>query len=254
MSSSISSDAGETELSVGRLDVAHIAAGYGKLQILHDVSISVRSGQSVCVLGANGSGKSTLLKTVIGWVRSWRGSIALDNERLDNLPTHRRIRKGIQYVAQGHPVFSNLSVEENLLLSDERVSKAERAERLDRLMNEIPILEPLLGRRAGLLSGGERQLVGVGRCLLSDPRIVVLDEPSAGLSPKYRTILIGLLMTLKAKGVSLLLVEQNADLAIRVADHAYFLEGGRIALDRATAGLLEDHVFREQYVRGFGEA
>jgi len=230
-----------------RLAVNDVRAGYGANLILQGVSLSVRTGETVCLLGANGTGKSTLLKTVLGYVDCRTGTIEMDGERIDHWPVHRRVAAGIRYVPQGHVVFEDMSVRENLLLGA-HLNRGQAGEGIARAVELFPQLGAFLNRRAGVLSGGERQMVSVSRAMMVSPEILVLDEPSAGLSPKYVHLLFEGLGRARDAGITMLLTEQNAAKALEFSDRAYVLDRGTMVIEEAARDLRERESFRASYL------
>ena len=223
------------------LDVRGLTAGYGRLGVLTDLSIRVARGEAVALLGPNGAGKSTLMKALSGLLRPIGGSILLDGTPLQDLPAHRVAGRGVTLVPEGRQVFPHLSVRDNLRLGATRRSRLDPAA-LEDVLSRFPRLRPLLDRPAGLLSGGEQQMLAVARGLLSEPTILLLDEPSLGLAPTIATELFGQLAVLADEGMTLVVVDQMADHALAMADRGYVVEGGRIvqsgsAVDLRTAAL-----------------
>ncbi len=230
-----------------RLAVRDVHAGYGANLILQGVSIDVRAGETVCLLGANGTGKSTLLKALLGYVDCREGTIEMDAQRIDRWPVHRRVAAGIRYVPQGHVVFEQMSVRENLLLGA-HLDREQTREGIERAVAMFPQLGAFLNRRAGVLSGGERQMVSVSRALMLSPEILVLDEPSAGLSPKYVHLLFEGLERARDRGITMLLTEQNAAKALEFSDRAYVLDRGRMVIEGPAHELRERDDFRAAYL------
>lgn len=213
------------------LEVKNIEAGYGRSKVLYGVSFHVPDNGLTAVLGGNGSGKSTTLKALAGLVVPTAGEIWLDGRRVDGVPAHQMAGNGLTFVPQGKEVFAGMSVEENIMMG----AYHRRRERVQirRDLDEVYALFPrLLARRnalAGLLSGGERQMLSIGRALLSKPRLLLLDEPSAALAPKAVGQIADIIRNLRAKGLSILLVEQNVSMALELADEIHILREGRVA-------------------------
>lgn len=220
------------------LEVCDLRAGYGKAVIVDGVSLSVPAGSIVALLGGNGTGKSTTLRAICGLLAPLSGEIVLSGTPLQGLSAPEVVGHGLCLVPQGKEVFAEMTVRENLMMGGYllRGSRGAVARGLDEVMARFPRLAELASRRAGLLSGGERQLLAVGRALMSKPRALLLDEPSAALSPKVVATVAETILELKADGLAILLVEQNVNLALRVAERLYVLREGRIALDRAVVG------------------
>ncbi len=218
------------------LTVEGLNSFYGPSHVLFDVSIEVEAGEIVALLGRNGAGKTTTMASIVGFVRQRSGSIVLDERRIDSLPSFRRVRAGIGYVPQSGRVFRGLSIRENL----EIVRGRRRAGgwTVDRVFDVFPDLGPISGRDAGLLSGGQRQMLAVGRALMADPSVILLDEPSEGLAPVVVQNLGALARRLKAEGIGVLLAEQNHRFALSVADRGYLIEKGRIQHEAPAAELL----------------
>jgi branched-chain amino acid transport system ATP-binding protein len=230
------------------LKVDQLCAGYGKLMILHDVSLVVEPGQFVAILGPNGSGKSTLLKSIFGLADRFTGEIRIEGVSLCGLPTETISRHGIAYVPQRENVFPSLTVQENLLLAVRKANQKEADLALQRAYETFPILQGRLGQRAAALSGGERQMLAIAIGWLAQPRIMLLDEPSAGLSPLLVTEVFRTLKALAAGGLTLVVVEQNARSILRWCDYAYLFREGHIVLDGATATLLADEETVKSYL------
>ncbi len=232
---------------MGLLTIDRLRAGYGKLIVLHEVSLAVERGQFVAILGPNGSGKSTLLRSIFGLADVFGGSITLEGVSLLGLPTEAISQYGIAYVPQRENVFTSLSVRENLLLAIHRLGKADVAENLNRAFEMFPILRERQRQRAGQLSGGERQMLAIAMGWLARPRLMLLDEPSAGLAPILVKEIFRLLRELCAGGIALVVVEQNARSVLRWCDYAYVLREGQIAFQGSAADILAD----EETVKGY---
>ncbi len=230
------------------LSIAGLHAGYGGLDVLHDVSIAVGAGEFVCVIGANTAGKSTLLRTISGLV-SARGSIRFDGTELVGRPSHAIPALGIAHVPEGRHVFPEMTVEENVMLGAYAVrSASDLATRRDRVLTMFPRLRERLGQLAGTLSGGEQQMVAIGRALMLQPRLLLLDEPSHGLAPKIVDELHDTFLAVSRTGTSILLVEQNTTLALSVAGRGYVLESGRVVLEGTSAELSGNDAVRSAYL------
>ncbi|HEV2553541.1 MAG TPA: ABC transporter ATP-binding protein [Bosea sp. (in: a-proteobacteria)] len=230
------------------LSIAGLNAGYGGLDVLHDVSIAVGAGEFVCVIGANTAGKSTLLRTISGLV-SARGSIRFDGTELVGRPSHAIPTLGIAHVPEGRHVFPEMTVEENVMLGAYAVRTAsDLAVRRDRVLTMFPRLRERLGQLAGTLSGGEQQMVAIGRALMLQPRLLLLDEPSHGLAPKIVDELHDTFLAVSRTGTSILLVEQNTTLALSVAARGYVLESGRVVLSGTSAELSGNDAVRSAYL------
>ena len=225
------------------LEIGRLAAGYGAEPVLKEIDLRVDDGEMVAVLGANGAGKSTLMRAIAGLHRPVGGEIALDGGDLAREPAHRVVRRGAVLVPEGRQVFAELSVLDNLALGAFSRKTWDRAE-VDAMLERFPRLRERLNQRAGLLSGGEQQMLAIARGLMAKPRLLLLDEPSLGLAPQVVNDLFDALDRLRAESVTILLVDQMAGLALALADRAYVIEGGRIvasgpAAEIATEGTLE---------------
>ncbi len=231
------------------LSVRGVSAGYEQMEILHDVSIEVRAGEIVTLIGPNGAGKSTLMKTVFGLLRPRRGSIQLDGEDITGLAPSLLVRRGLSYVPQVDNIFPSLTVEENLEMGAVVRTDDIRA-RLDQVLALFPGLRPKRRLKAGGLSGGERQMVAMCRALMLDPRLLLLDEPSAGLSPVLVDTVFEKIESINRGGVAILLVEQSAREALRRSHRGYVLAGGQVRLEGAGPALLEDPEVGRLYLGG----
>ncbi len=231
------------------LEVRALVAGYGDVEVLHGPSLSVAQGEIVALLGSNGAGKTTLIRTVCGLVRASAGEILLGDERIEALPAHDIVDRGIACVPEGRQVFPLMTVEENLLLgSFLGRTRPHRARNLARVLAVFPKLAERRRQAAGTLSGGEQQMLAIGRALMSDPRLLVVDEMSLGLAPLLTQELFRVMGEIRAQGTTVLLVEQNAQQSLRLADRAYVLESGRVTLAGTGRALLEDDQVRKAYL------
>jgi branched-chain amino acid transport system ATP-binding protein len=233
------------------LSCKNLEVFYGKyLQVLRGVTVTVSPGQTVAVLGPNGAGKTTLIRTVMGLIddQPERGEVQLLGRRIDDWDTGRRVQSGIACVPEGREVFRDLSVRENLVMGAWVESGRSVSAGLERVYERFPRLRERAKQDAGTLSGGEQQMLAIGRALMSRPKILLLDEPSLGLAPLVVQEIFGILRELAAEGIALLLVEQNARLALSFADHAYILEGGRVVLSGVSSELLENPDVQEFYL------
>jgi urea transport system ATP-binding protein len=205
------------------LELRNVTTGYTRASVLHDVSLAVPEGQAVALTGHNGAGKSTLLRAAVGLLPVKKGQVLLDGEDVTRLPPNRRVRRGIGYVPQGQLCFGQMTTLENLQLVDGSTSAIEE------VLEIFPALRDLLGRRAGLLSGGQRQQLSIARTLLTKPRMLILDEPTEGIQPNVVAEIERVIVELTRRGdLSVLLVEQHVGFALRVTDRYYVLESGRI--------------------------
>jgi branched-chain amino acid transport system ATP-binding protein len=233
------------------LQVRDIQAGYGKLQILHGVTLEVRAGEIVCIIGPNGAGKSTALKCITGILRPLSGQILFAGKELLSLRPDQVLSHGLAYVPQGRIVFPQMTVMENLELGAyiEKIPARARTA-LERVCSLFPILTERRDQKAGTLSGGEQQMLAIGRALMTEPRMILLDEPSLGLSPKFVTLIYEKLAAMKQQGYTLLVVEQNAVKALSVADRGYVLELGRNRFAGTGRALLDDPEVKRLYLGG----
>ncbi len=229
------------------LMVTNLTAGYGKLQILHALNLTVNTGQFVAILGPNGSGKSTLLKSIFGLTDVFGGTVALGGKTLTGLPTERISAQGIAYVPQRANIFTTMTVRENLLLALRSHRRQTAQPLLERAYELFPLLAERPNQRAGQLSGGQRQMVAIALGWLTQPNVMLLDEPSAGLAPIVVTEVFRTLQRLSAAGITLVVVEQNARSLLRWCDYAYILREGQIAFDGSAAAILAD----EETVKGY---
>jgi urea transport system ATP-binding protein len=205
------------------LELRNVTAGYSRAPVLHDVSITVPTGRAVAITGHNGAGKTTLLRAAVGLLSPQRGQVLLDGEDVTKLPPNRRVRRGIGYVPQGQLCFGQMTTLENLQLVDPSQSA------IDAVLDIFPALPELLGRPAGLLSGGQRQQLSIARTLLTKPRMLILDEPTEGIQPNVVTEIERVIAELAQRGdLSVLLVEQHVGFALRTTDRYYVLESGRV--------------------------
>ncbi len=230
------------------LEVRNLSAGYGSIEVLRDTSLTVGAGELVGLVGHNGAGKSTTLKAIAGVVPVRSGSISWLDEPLSGSPASR-IRHGIAYVPEDRRIFTQLTVAENLQLGATVRTPADRETAIERELERFPVLRKYYRRRSGDLSGGEQQMLAIGRALVSDPRLLVLDEPTLGLAPIIVDDLFRTIVALRDEGTTILLVEQNVAKTLRVADRAYVMEpGGRITFGGAARELAENPTFRADYL------
>lgn len=235
------------------IEVENVRAGYGDgPDILNGISLKADPARIVTILGPNGCGKSTLLKCIAGFVRPRAGDVRMSGEKVTNLPTYEKVRNHrVGFVPQTDNVFATMSVSENILLGGRLMEKRDRAHRFDALMQQYPSLAAKKNRRASALSGGERQLLSLARALIADPAILLLDEPSAGLSPRMMHEVFEAIRTIRTRdGICILMVEQNAFEALHVSDTAYVLSLGAVAMQGEAAALLQDPAMRSLYLGG----
>jgi len=231
------------------LEVENVHTYYGQIHALKGVSLSVDKGEIVTLIGANGAGKSTLLKTTSGLLRPQQGSIRLDGEDLSHYPPHEIVGKGLVQVPEGRRVFGRLTVTENLemgafAISDQKLIK----ENLERVFNLFPRLKERHKQVAGTLSGGEQQMLATGRALMANPRVLLMDEPSMGLAPVLVDSIFETIRQLNADGTTILLVEQNARMALQVARRGYVLQSGAVVLSDLAENLRQNEMVREAYL------
>jgi branched-chain amino acid transport system ATP-binding protein len=228
-----------------------LTAGYGKLPILHNVTLEVHVGEMVSVIGPNGAGKSTAFKTIVGFVHASSGHVVFDGEEITGLRPDQVLPRGLAYVPQGRIVFPQMTVLENLEMGAyiERDGVRVR-EGFERVYALFPLLAERRGQKAGTLSGGEQQMVAIGRALMTRPKLILLDEPSLGLSPKFVSLIFDTLGEMKRAGFTLMVVEQNAARALAVADRGYVLELGRNRFEGTGAALLADPDVKRLYLGG----
>ena len=233
------------------LDTRALHVAYGSVTAIHELSLSVQQGELVCLIGANGAGKSTTLKALAGIQTVASGSIHYDGSAITRMPAHQRVRKGIALVPEGRGIFARLSVFENLQLGAYARADAPGVNQdLDYVLSLFPRLAERRRQIAGTLSGGEQQMLAIGRALMSRPRLLLLDEPSMGLAPIMVQKIFEIIRRIAANGVTLLLVEQNAKLALEVSDRGYVMESGRIVLADSAAALLANPQVQNAYLGG----
>jgi branched-chain amino acid transport system ATP-binding protein len=220
------------------LSVRNLRAGYGKIEVLHDISIAVDQGQIVTLIGANGAGKTTLLKTISGLVRPSRGAIEFEGQNIARMAAHKITGRGVSLVPEGRAILKRMTVMDNLRMGAYVRNDKDIDRDIDAVFERFAVLSERRGQIAATLSGGEQQMLAIGRALVARPRLLLLDEPSLGLAPKFITLIFQALRELKTEGKTILLVEQNARKALQVADYGYVMERGRIALSGAGQELL----------------
>ena len=231
------------------LELQDIHAYYGNIRALKGVSLSVGRGEIVTLIGSNGAGKTTTLRTVLGTVRPLRGTVSFGGRRIDRVPTHRIARLGIAQSPEGRRIFAPMTVLENLELGAfSRTDREEIPADLERVLGLFPRLRDRLQQKGGTLSGGEQQMLAMGRALMARPDMLLLDEPSMGLSPILVETIFGIIRDINRLGTTILLVEQNARMALRVAHRGYVIQTGRIVLQDAASALLHSDVVRKAYL------
>ena len=231
------------------LKLIGIETFYGKIKALHGVSLEVLEGQLVCILGANGAGKTTILKTICGIAEAEYGTIHFNNQQINNLDPDKIIDKGISLVPENRRIFSELSVYENLSMGGFLIRDRKKFEkRIEEVVSYFPVLQDRSNQKAGTLSGGEQQMLAIGRALMLKPRLLLLDEPSLGLSPKLVDEVFTIIKNLHKSGVTILLVEQNVNHALKIADYGYVLTSGKIFLSGTYDELYKEEKVRDMYL------
>lgn len=231
------------------LDITDVRTGYVGVPVIQGVFLGVGDGQITALLGANGAGKSTLIKAVSGLIRIESGTVSFNGEDITNAKPHRIAERGLIQVPQGRRLFTKLSVVDNLLIGNTPIrAKSKRRMLLDRVFELFPILAERRQQYCGTLSGGQQQMVAIGRALMSDPMLLILDEPSIGLAPAVTDEVMRNLVKLNGEGLSIFLIEQNVGQALGIADHAYILENGTISLEGPAEVLRNDERVRKAYL------
>lgn len=230
------------------LTLEGVCAGYGGLQILHDVDVEVRRGEVVALIGANGAGKTTTLRAVSGIIKPTAGTITFDGRPLNQLPAHEVVRAGVVQVAENRELFGGLTVQENLFMGGYTRDVREREETLAEVHDIFPILSERSAQRASTMSGGQQQMLAIARALMARPQLLMLDEPSLGLAPKLVTSVLDTVQRIRERGITVLIVEQNAARTLQLADRAYVLESGAVTLQGAGPELLSDPRVRTAYL------
>ncbi len=233
------------------LEIQGLACAYGKIEALREVSLSARAGEVTCLLGPNGAGKTTLMMTLAGILQPTRGSITFEGESLLGLSPGQIVDRGLALVPENRLVFPALSVRENLMAGAyRRKDRAAIANDIEHQLDRFPRLRERIDQLAGTLSGGEQQMLALARALMSRPRLLLMDEPSVGLAPKVVAEIFGIVRKLHAEGTSIFLVEQNVHMALKVAQHFFLLQQGRVTFSGTPADLAEDDVIQRAYLAG----
>jgi len=231
------------------LEVENVDAGYGFLQVLWEVSLHVEEGEFVCLLGANGAGKTTTLRTIAGFIAPQGGDVRFKGQSIAGKPAHTISSTGISFVSEELNLFANMTVRENLLLGAYNVrDKQKQLEALNFVYSLFPRLKEREKQLAGTMSGGERKMLAIARGMMSQPELLLVDEPSLGLAPQLVTNVFDALVTLQQRGVTILLVEQNVASALRIADRGYVLEQGKIAIEGKSSDLTNNEHVRSAYM------
>lgn len=230
------------------LEVKDLNVYYGLIHAIRGVSFQVERGEVVALIGANGAGKTTILHTITGLLKAKSGTVTFEGQNITKMSGHKIVRLGMSHVPEGRRVFADLSVYENLKLGAYTRDKAEAAETIKMVYERFPRLQERAGQAAGTLSGGEQQMLAMGRALMAKPQILLLDEPSMGLSPLFVSEIFKIIEDVSAAGTTVLLVEQNAKKALSIADRAYVLETGKIAGEGKASDLLNDDSIKKAYL------
>ena len=233
------------------LKITDLNVFYGPIHALKGISMDVNDGEIVTLIGSNGAGKSTTLNSITGLVRVQSGKVELEGKDITNMPSHKIVELGISLSPEGREVFPGLSVEENLRLGAyTRQDKGEISANFDRVYDLFPRLKERIKQTAGTLSGGEQQMLAIGRALMSSPKYLLLDEPSMGLAPNLVLMIFDLIVSINKQGTTILLIEQNANMALSIANRAYVLETGNISLSGKASDLANDDRVRRAYLGG----
>jgi len=231
------------------LALQNVSTHYGPVQVLRNVSLEIRLGEIVCLLGGNASGKTTTLKTILGYVVPSSGDVIFDGTRVNGLPTQRLVERGVSMVPENRRLFKRMTVRENLEIGAYlRRDRDALEDDLDRVFSLFPRVKERLGQRAGTLSGGEQQMVAVGRALMARPKLLLMDEPSMGLAPILVEQNFEIIKQVNEQGTTIFVVEQNANVALSIADRGYVLQTGQIVLADTAQALLENPLMREAYL------
>jgi branched-chain amino acid transport system ATP-binding protein len=231
------------------LELKNVDTFYGKVQVLWDVSLRIDEAEIVALVGANGAGKSTLLKTISGVVHPTSGSVEFQGERIDGLPAHSVVELGLSHIPEGRKLFTEMTVHENLEMGAYPSSAWKlKKETSEQIYQTFPILKERAGQLARTLSGGEQQMLAMGRGLMSRPKLCMFDEPSYGLAPRLMIEVFQVIKSLREQGITILLVEQNVPRTLEIADRAYVLENGRIVMEGECCNLIKDDYIRKAYL------
>jgi branched-chain amino acid transport system ATP-binding protein len=231
------------------LELRDVSTHYGLVAVLRNVNVEIFPGEMVCLLGGNASGKTTTLKTILGYVKPTEGDVVLDGEVVTGLPTSEVVSKGISMVPENRRLFANMTVSENLDLGAyQRKDKAKIEEDREKVLETFPRIRERLKQKAGTLSGGEQQMVAMGRALMADPKVLLMDEPSMGLAPILVEQVFEIIKQIRALGRTVFVVEQNANMALSIADRGYVIQTGQVVLADTAKNLLDNPLMREAYL------
>jgi branched-chain amino acid transport system ATP-binding protein len=230
------------------ISIKNLSAGYGFVEVLRDISLDISAGEIVAVLGSNGVGKTTLNNTLSGLITPKSGEIYFENELISGRPPEEIVDFGLIHVPEGRKLFPNLTVRDNLELGSYRRGKSERSQSLEMVLETFPKLRERISQLAGTLSGGEQQMVAIGRGLMSNPRLLILDEPSLGLSPLLVEQMFDLIKRINSKGLTILLVEQNVMQSLTIADRAYVIDEGKVSLSGTAEDLRNNAELKKSYL------
>jgi branched-chain amino acid transport system ATP-binding protein len=241
----VSADPGRTPI----LELRNVSTHYGLVAVLRNVDVQIYEGEMVCLLGGNASGKTTTLKTILGYVSPSEGEVLLDGDVVSGMPTIEVVRRGVSMVPENRRLFAGMSVSENLDLGAyQRSDRAGIAEDREQLLNVFPRVRERLKQKAGTLSGGEQQMVAMCRALMSKPKVLLMDEPSMGLAPVLVDQVFEIIKQIRALGTTIFVVEQNANMALSIADRGYVIQTGEVVLADTAANLLANPLMREAYL------
>ncbi|MGZ8636601.1 MAG: ABC transporter ATP-binding protein [Actinomycetota bacterium] len=231
------------------LELRNVSTHYGLVSVLRNVNVEIFAGEMVCLLGGNASGKTTTLKTVLGYVRPSEGEVVLEGDVVSGLPTAEVVRRGVSMVPENRRLFANMTVSENLDLGAyQRRDREKIAEDRERILSTFPRVRERLRQKAGTLSGGEQQMVAMGRALMADPKVLLMDEPSMGLAPILVEQVFEIIQQIRGLGRTVFVVEQNANMALSIADRGYVIQTGQVVLADTAANLLSNPLMREAYL------
>ncbi len=246
-------DPERTERGAPLLQLDDVDTSYGPVEVLRNVTLEINEGEIVCLLGPNAAGKSTTLKTILGMVRANKGTITLEGERIDGLVTTEVVSRGVTMVPEGRRLFGKMSVRENLAIgANLRRDKEGIQNDTERVLSLFPRLKERLAQKAGTLSGGEQQMLAMGRALMASPKVLLMDEPSMGLAPILVDQVFDIIKEISEGGTTIFLVEQNAGMALEIADRGYVLQTGEIVLADTAKALLENPQMQEAYLGAVG--